>query len=106
MSRSEGVIEAIAARGALVDGEWRTDLSGGTYRHHEPATGRPQADVGMAGVGDVERAVAAARAALPAWRDLAPDARAGMLFRLADLLEASADRAAVIGALENGTPVG
>ena len=106
MSRAEGVIEAITARGALVDGVWGTGLAGGTYRHHDPATGRPQADIELAGAADVDRAVAAARAALPSWLELAPDARARLLFRLADLLEANADHAAVVGALENGTPVG
>ena len=46
-------------------------------------------DVGWRSVDDVDAAVAAAREALPAWRAPVPHvARARLLFRLADLLEA------------------
>jgi len=105
MTSTDGLIAEIADRGLLIGGEWDARSSGGTYAHHNPATGRVQAEVPLAGVADVDRAVAAAADAFPAWRDLPADARAGLLFRLADLLEANAERAAVVGALENGTPV-
>jgi len=59
----------------------------------------------LAGAREVDDAVRSAEAAGPAWRALAPDRRAAILFRLADLLEANAKDCAVLGALENGSPV-
>ena len=64
-----------------------------------------QARVGLAGAADVDAAVAAARAAQPAWAALAPLRRARVLFRLADLLERHGPEAAELAALDNGTPV-
>ncbi len=61
--------------------------------------------MGLAGAGDVDDAVAAAREAQPAWAALSPNRRAAVLFRLADLLEAHAGEAAELAALDNGTPV-
>lgn len=105
MTATEGLISGIAERGILINGTWQARTSGGTYAHHNPATGQVQAEVPLAGANDVDDAVAAAKAAFPAWRDLAPNKRAAILFRLADLLTERAERAAVIGALENGSPV-
>jgi aldehyde dehydrogenase (NAD+) len=98
-------IERLATQGHLIGVEWRTSAAGGTYRHHYAATGVVQADIGLAGADDVDAAVAAARAAQSAWSTTAPAKRASILMRLADLLEAHAEEAAVIGALDNGTPV-
>jgi aldehyde dehydrogenase (NAD+) len=107
MIETAGLIDSLATLGFLVDGEWADgDGSGGLYPHHNPTTGALDAQVSLAGAADVDRAVAAAKRAFPAWRDLAPDARAALLFRLADLLEANAEISAVVAALENGTPVG
>ena len=95
----------LATQGHLIAGVWRHSDAGGTYEHRYAATGKPQAVVGLAGERDVNDAVAAARAAQPAWGRLAPARRAAVLFRLADLLEANAPEAAELAALDNGTPV-
>ncbi len=99
------VVRRLATQGHLIAGLWRHSDAGGTYEHRYAATGRPQAVVGLAGERDVDDAVAAARAAQPAWGRLAPAKRAAVLFRLADLLEANAREAAELAALDNGTPV-
>jgi aldehyde dehydrogenase (NAD+) len=65
-----------------------------------------QAHVGLAGAPDVDAAVAAARAAQRHWAAVPPLHRAGVLFRLADLLELHAPEAAELATLDNGTPVG
>jgi len=101
----EGLIEGIAARGLLIGGERVPKGRGGTYPHHDPTTGRLQAEVALAGADDVDDAVRAAREALPAWRAMPAQARGRILHRLADLLEAHDEEASVIRALEVGTPL-
>ena len=102
---TSATVTRLADQGHLIGGTWRPGSAAGTYAHHYAATGRLQAEVGLAGPGDVDDAVAAARQAQPAWASLAPTRRAAVLYRLADLLEGHADEAAALAALDNGTPV-
>ena len=102
---TSATVTRLAGQGHLIGGTWRPGSASGTYAHHYAATGRLQAEVGLAGPGDVDDAVAAARQAQPAWASLAPTRRAAVLYRLADLLEGHADEAAALAALDNGTPV-
>ena len=53
----------------------------------EPATEQVMAEIPRAGAEEVDAAVAAAKAAFPAWRAVAPPDRAALLFRLADALD-------------------
>ncbi len=57
----------------------------------DPATGQEYDRAPVAGAADLDAAFAAARAAFPTWRDTPPGVRAGMLLRLADLLEQRAE---------------
>ncbi len=98
-------IERIAAAGFIVGDRRVARGRGGVATHHDPTTGRPQAEVALGGAGDIADAVAEARNAAPAWRAKAADERAAILFRLADLLERERDEAARIWALEAGMPV-
>ena len=59
----------------------------------DPSTGQVVRRVPLAGREDVARAVAAAEAALPAWRDTAPLRRARILMRYRELLDAQPRRA-------------
>jgi acyl-CoA reductase-like NAD-dependent aldehyde dehydrogenase len=104
-SATSKVVQRLAEQGHLIGDEWRPSDAGGAYVHRYAATGRPQADVGLAGAGDVDGAVAAARSAQTAWAATPPTQRAAILFRLADLLEDHATEAAELGALDNGSPV-
>ncbi|RAV04007.1 aldehyde dehydrogenase [Mycolicibacter senuensis] len=83
-----------------------TTGSCGVYRHVDPATGRPDADVPLAGPAEIDRAVQAAHAAYLEWRRTRPADRRRMLTRLADLIEDHAADFAQLGAMDNGTPVG
>ncbi len=77
--------------------------SGDTISHIYPGTGTITREIAMASVGDVDRAVAAARVALPAWKAMAGDKRRNLFFKLAELCEArSADFAPGLIA-ENGS---
>lgn len=79
--------------------------SGGVFEHINPATGKAQASVPLAGPAEVEMAVAAAKTAFSAWRKTPPAARRDLLNRLAALIKANAAEFARLGALENGTPI-
>jgi aldehyde dehydrogenase (NAD+) len=104
-TETSNTVERLAAQGHLVGGDWVPSDASGTYVHRYAATGRPQAEVGLAGASDVDAAVAAARDAQPAWAAKAPLERAAILHRLADLLEANGPKAAELAALDNGTPI-
>ena len=69
---------------------------------YDPAQGRAVREVALAEASDVERAVAAARAAAVEWADWAPQRRARVLFKFKDLVDRhTADLARLI-TLEHG----
>ena len=72
----------------------------------EPATEGVLAEVPRAGAAEVDEAVARARRALPAWRALAPGARAKLLRALADTLEDHLEELALLEARNAGKPIG
>jgi acyl-CoA reductase-like NAD-dependent aldehyde dehydrogenase len=72
----------------------------------EPATEAVLAEIPRAGATEVDEAVARARSALPAWRGLAPAARAAQLRAVADAVEARLDELATIEARNAGKPLG
>jgi aldehyde dehydrogenase (NAD+) len=98
-------VTRLAGQGHLIGRAWTASDAGGAHDHVYAATGVVQAHVGLAGPDDVDTAVAAARAAQPHWAALPSLRRAGVLHRLADLLELHAPEAAELAALDNGTPV-
>lgn len=71
----------------------------------EPATEGVLEVVPAAGAEAVDEAVARAKAALPAWRALAPPARAALLRDLADAIEAEAESLALLEARNAGKPL-
>ena len=73
-----------------------------TFESLDPATAQPIATLALGGPGDVNRAVAAAREALPGWRALDPYERGQILQRLADLLEEHADELTDVEARDAG----
>ncbi|MEU5345385.1 aldehyde dehydrogenase family protein [Streptomyces sp. NPDC020766] len=78
---------------------------GKTFTVYEPATGAALAEVAYASVEDVDRAVAAAVTAQESWADWTPSARAAVLHRWADLVEARAEELAVLQTRENGLTI-
>jgi len=77
--------------------------SGETIAHVYPATGSVTRELTLSGPEDVDRAVAAARAAFPAWRALSGDKRRDLMLRLAALLEADAQNLVPSLVSENGS---
>ncbi|MEW2379463.1 aldehyde dehydrogenase family protein [Micromonospora sp. NPDC047812] len=88
-----------------LDGQWLAAGSGETVAVRNPATEKVIATVPAGTAADVDRAVAAARAAFPGWADTAPTERAARLDRLHAALSARADEIARTVALELGTPL-
>ncbi|MCU1454190.1 MAG: Aldehyde dehydrogenase [Acidimicrobiales bacterium] len=89
----------------FIDGSWIDKTSVGTMTKVNPADGTAQGIVHLAGTDEVDAAVAAARAALPAWRDMAPTERRRVLLRMEAVLEEHAAELAAIAAAEGGTAV-
>ncbi|MCW2392675.1 aldehyde dehydrogenase (NAD+) [Sphingobium sp. B1D7B] len=91
----------------LIDGQW-TEASGGeTFETINPADGSLLAHIARATAQDVDRAVAAARAAFEQgpWSRFSPVDRQALLMRLADLLERDAEHFARLDTLEMGSPI-
>src|SRR5262245_56375954 len=68
----------------------------------DPATGEVAARVPFAAPADIEAAVAAARAAFPAWAATPPLRRARVLFKLKELIERHLDELAGLVTAEHG----
>jgi acyl-CoA reductase-like NAD-dependent aldehyde dehydrogenase len=93
----------------LLIGSDRPEAADGrTFATLDPATGREIAEVAHAGAEDVERAVAAARAAFAEgpWATMPASGREQLMRALADAIEARAEEFAQIESLDNGKPVG
>lgn len=78
------------------------------FETRNPATGQVIASVAKAGNEDIDQAVRAARAAFEhaAWRGMSATARARLMLRYADLLEANAEELVELEVLDNGMPKG
>jgi len=85
----------------LIDGT-ETGEPARTGAVYDPATGEQQHEVVLGSRADVERAIAAARAALPGWRATSLTKRADVLFRLRHLLTERRDDLAAIVTSEHG----
>jgi acyl-CoA reductase-like NAD-dependent aldehyde dehydrogenase len=89
----------------LIGGEWVDAADGQTFETLDPATGDVICSIAQAGTEDVDRAVAAAAAALGKWSGQPAAAREAAMRGVADLLEANADELAELESLDNGKPV-
>ncbi len=89
----------------FINNEWVKAHSGKTFQTLNPATGQLLAELALADASDVDEAVAAAKAAFPAWSQTIAADRAAMLFKLADLIDAHADALAELETLDNGKPL-
>src|SRR5689334_18574185 len=89
----------------FVGGSWEPPADGAYAPTVNPATEQPLAEVAQAGAADVDRAVAAARAALPAWRALPALERGKYVFRIARLIQERARELAIVETLDGGKPI-
>jgi aldehyde dehydrogenase (NAD+) len=90
------------SRGHLIGGDQVPAVSRETFESLDPSTARPLATLALGGPEDVDRAVAAARSALPGWRALDPYERGLILQRLADLIDEHTDELTDLEARDAG----
>jgi acyl-CoA reductase-like NAD-dependent aldehyde dehydrogenase len=88
--------------GHLIGGDQVPAASRETFESLDPSTAKPLATLALGGPVDVDRAVAAARSALPSWRALDPYERGLILQRLAGLIEENADELTDVEARDAG----
>jgi aldehyde dehydrogenase (NAD+)/betaine-aldehyde dehydrogenase len=92
--------------GLFIDGELVEPASGEVRDLAEPATGEPLARAAMAGEQDVDRAVAAAKAALAGpWGKTPPNERSRLLHALADAIQANRKELAELEARNVGKAI-
>src|SRR5437016_11199052 len=89
----------------FVAGEWVDAIDGGTMEVINPATGETIAEVPRGTAKDVDRAVEAAKKALPEWLETTPGERAELLLKLADLIDEHAEELAKLESTNVGKPL-
>ena len=77
-------------------------FGGATAPVYEPATGQVRSNVDLASASDVAKAVAAAKAAFPAWSSTSVTRRAKVMFNFKNIIESRIDEMAEIITREHG----
>ncbi|MFA6155437.1 aldehyde dehydrogenase [Mesorhizobium sp.] len=95
--------ERLPSYDLYIGGRWAPCGAGERFPTFNPFTRQPWAMISQADASDVESAIAAARSAYEtSWRATSGLERAKLLFKLADLVEASADRIGILETTDNG----
>jgi len=89
----------------LIGGERVGAASGATIESRDPSTGEVIGSFPRGDAADVDRAVAAAAKAYPAWRKTPALERGACLRKLADLIEENATELALLDVRDNGSPI-
>ena len=96
---------ALFRQRCYIDGAWQDADQAGTIAIHNPATGQALGSIPNMGAAETRRAIAAADAALPAWRAKTAAERAKILRRWHELMLANQDDLALIMTSEQGKPL-
>jgi acyl-CoA reductase-like NAD-dependent aldehyde dehydrogenase len=101
------IAEGTSTVAHFIAGRDEPSASGRTFASIDPSTGEEIAQVAFGEAKDVDRAVAAGRAAFEsgAWSKASPGRRATVLRRLADRIRDNADRIGAIESRDTGKPV-
>ncbi len=92
------------ARQFFIDGEWVDPISTETLEVINPATEKPVVSIALGNDADVEKAVAAARAAFATFSQTTKDERVGLLERVIEVYKARISEIATAVRLEMGAP--
>src|ERR1700761_4688802 len=106
---SAASVRTLARKPALfINNQWVSSTQGETLAVEDPSSGKEIARIVDASDADVDRAVAAARAAFDdgRWSNLPPNKRERIINKLADLIESHAAEFAELESIDNGKPVG
>jgi aldehyde dehydrogenase (NAD+) len=104
MPVKDAALEVLPEPGLLIGDQRVSDTSGGRFQHVYAATGKPTAEVPLAGAAEIDQAVRAARAALPVWRAMTADARRDAMLRFAELLREHAAELGMVSIVDNSAP--
>lgn len=88
-----------------IDGKWTKGHGNATLTSYNPANGEPLATFVDATNEDVDDAVKAAQEAFKTFKLTTPVQRAELLEKIADVIEANADKLALQETLDNGKPI-
>jgi betaine-aldehyde dehydrogenase len=88
----------------FINGESVDAVDGATEEVTNPANGEVIADMPLSGEEDVNRAVAAAKAAFEGWSTTTPSERASAMLKLADILDEHAEELSDLEAADAGKP--
>ncbi|MBL4680007.1 MAG: aldehyde dehydrogenase family protein [Pseudomonadales bacterium] len=88
-----------------INGEWVKPAKTQFFKSINPANGQVLGKVSQAGEKDIDKAVKAARNALPLWAKIGGHGRARCLYSLARLTQKHARKLAVLETLDNGKPI-
>ncbi len=89
----------------FIDGQFVEPMGGKYLDNIEPATGQPYSQVADSDARDVERAIAAAEKAFPAWSKTPAAERSRLLLRIADLIERDLEKLARAESIDTGKPL-
>ena len=91
----------------FIDGKYVDSIDGGRFTVVNPATGKPLCEASAGNAKDIDAAVAAAKRAFHArvWSRMAPRDRGAVLQAFAKLIEANAERFALLDTLCMGKPI-
>jgi betaine-aldehyde dehydrogenase len=92
-------------KGLFIGGNWVDASSGRVITTTNPSNGEVLGEVPVANEDDVDKAVAAAKAAFPAWAAMPATRRAEHLIALADVIDANADHLALMDAVDSGNAI-
>ena len=91
--------------GLFIDGAFVDSASGGKFATINPATEATLSMISSADASDVDRAVSAARDALPMWSSLPGIVRGKYLYRIARRIQERARELAVLETMDGGKPI-
>jgi aldehyde dehydrogenase len=91
--------------GNFIGGAWVPPAEGRYFENTSPVDGKPFAEFARSTERDVERALDAAHGARERWGKTSPAERSRLLLKIADAMEANAERLAVSETWDNGKPV-
>ncbi len=89
----------------FIDGYWQAPASSKYFQSINPANKQFLADISQANIKDADKAVQAARKALPKWVELGAHVRARYLYALARQIQKHSRLFAVLESLDNGKPI-
>ena len=95
----------IDRRNFYIDGAWVAPSEPNDFDVIDPSTEQVCAVISLGSEADTDAAVAAAKAAFPAWAETAPEERIALLERLAEIYQARAAEMAEAISMEMGAPM-